>query len=341
MPCACTEQPWREGHPVPATHTLHLAQLLLGNRSAVHAQLGDFAAALADDDAAAAAKPDWPKAHVRRALALQGQGQWREAERALVAAQALDPTSAYIAQQLASVRGKAVAATLQAPCATLHDFRTLFASLTDVRLRLATLATFWNTASPSTRHAIFAQLLGLLAGGQDGASSSAPSSAAASGGGDAVPATSVPLDASAVPHSAMRPLPMHNYADVSVPEQWVAFFTDLEAAQQLALFEAAWGLTSPAEQTLIVNDFKFFFGSAGSAGGVPGMVRLAGSDKAPPVTLPLTPAMAAEASSGRGGPGSAASQAAAVALGAPEGGTLALDETGQYWEYTAPATAAQ
>jgi hypothetical protein len=45
---------------------------LRSNRSAAHAATGDWAAALADADAAAALAPRWPKAHVRRGIALQG-----------------------------------------------------------------------------------------------------------------------------------------------------------------------------------------------------------------------------------------------------------------------------
>ena len=56
--------------------------MLRSNRSAAHAKLLQFHAALADADAAVALRPDWGKGHGRRGAALHGTGDWARAEAA-------------------------------------------------------------------------------------------------------------------------------------------------------------------------------------------------------------------------------------------------------------------
>ena len=51
---------------------------LLANRSAAHAKLGDFEAALADAEEASRLQPDWPKAWARKGTALACL-QWHKA----------------------------------------------------------------------------------------------------------------------------------------------------------------------------------------------------------------------------------------------------------------------
>ena len=52
------------------------------NRAAAPPRLGRAAAALADADAAARLRPEWPKAHFRRGCALEVQGQLDKVGRA-------------------------------------------------------------------------------------------------------------------------------------------------------------------------------------------------------------------------------------------------------------------
>ena len=71
---------------------------VLSNRSAAHAGLSAWDAALADADGAAALEPSWPKAQRRRGAALTGLGRDAEA------------TEAYAAGEAASAPGSAAAA---------------------------------------------------------------------------------------------------------------------------------------------------------------------------------------------------------------------------------------
>ena len=56
--------------------------MLRSNRSAAHAKLMQFHAALADADVAVALRPDWGKGHGRRGAALLGLRDWARAQTA-------------------------------------------------------------------------------------------------------------------------------------------------------------------------------------------------------------------------------------------------------------------
>ena len=80
------------------------AAVLLSNRSAAHARLAQYAAALDDADAALALRPDWGKAHGRRAAAYEGKGDWARAVAAYEEGLSHDPQSAALASGLAAAR---------------------------------------------------------------------------------------------------------------------------------------------------------------------------------------------------------------------------------------------
>ena len=77
--------------------------VLRSNRSASHARLGQYSAALADADAAAALRPEWPKGHGRRGAALHGLGDLGAAEAAYTEGLRLDPESVALRQGLDDV----------------------------------------------------------------------------------------------------------------------------------------------------------------------------------------------------------------------------------------------
>lgn len=68
--------------------------MLLSNRSAAYAVLGDWSAALADADAVINYKRPWSKGHFRKAKALQGLGEHQEAKVALALGLAFEPSNA-------------------------------------------------------------------------------------------------------------------------------------------------------------------------------------------------------------------------------------------------------
>ena len=80
------------------------AAVLLSNRSAAHARLAQYAAALEDADAALALRPDWGKAHGRRAAAYEGKGDWARAVASYEEGLSHDPQSAALASGLAAAR---------------------------------------------------------------------------------------------------------------------------------------------------------------------------------------------------------------------------------------------
>ena len=80
------------------------AAAIESNRSAAHAKLGQFHAALEDADAAVARRPEWAKAHGRRGAALHGLREWGRSEAAYLEGLTHDPDSAQLQQGLEEAR---------------------------------------------------------------------------------------------------------------------------------------------------------------------------------------------------------------------------------------------
>ncbi len=91
--------------PPPAgSSEAEAAAALHSNRSACHAALKDFDAALRDGRAAVSLRPGWAKAHSRIGAALHGLGELDESLRAYQEALACEPANAAALEQLASVK---------------------------------------------------------------------------------------------------------------------------------------------------------------------------------------------------------------------------------------------
>ena len=87
-----------------------IAHMVHANRSAAHARVGDYAAALDDADAAVALAPDWPRGHQRRGTALLRLGRARAALQAFTRAAELKPDDKDVASGLADARTALAAA---------------------------------------------------------------------------------------------------------------------------------------------------------------------------------------------------------------------------------------
>ena len=87
-----------------------IAHMVHANRSAAHARVGDYAAALDDADAAVALAPDWPRGHQRRGTALLRLGRARAALQAFTRAAELKPDDKDVASGLADARTTLAAA---------------------------------------------------------------------------------------------------------------------------------------------------------------------------------------------------------------------------------------
>jgi hypothetical protein len=175
-------------------------------------------------------------------------------------------------------------------------------------LRLATLATWWNLLLPPLRWLVFKRFLVIMAGPK-----------AVDEG--------IPREEAPVPHisqfspEVLTPLPMANYADISVPAPWVAFASELAArtpADVVELFNRCWDLSSSDEQRAIIADVRTFFAGEGAAaaaaaGGKGGLSR-SGKARRIKKTAGKAPAAAAAAASA-----SDATSAAGLAAGSVGG----------------------
>lgn len=85
--------------------------VLLSNRSAAHAGLGQAILALEDAEGALALRPDWSRAWGRKANALHLSGAWAEAETAYLQALALEPDNSALQNGLEAARTAAAAST--------------------------------------------------------------------------------------------------------------------------------------------------------------------------------------------------------------------------------------
>jgi len=68
--------------------------MVLSNRSAAHASLGDYVSALVDADVVIQIKRPWSKGHFRKAKALQGLEEYEEAKLALGVGLSFEPNNA-------------------------------------------------------------------------------------------------------------------------------------------------------------------------------------------------------------------------------------------------------
>jgi len=83
---AASRPPWEASQIVRDELTV-----ILGNRSAAYALLGDFASALVDADAVVQLKRPWSKGHYRKGKALVGLGQLEDAKEAIALGLQFEP----------------------------------------------------------------------------------------------------------------------------------------------------------------------------------------------------------------------------------------------------------
>ena len=82
------------------------SQVLYSNRSAAHAAAEEYKSALLDANKCIDLKPDWAKGHSRRGAAYVGLKNWRAAIGAYEAGLELDPASANMKEELATLQAK-------------------------------------------------------------------------------------------------------------------------------------------------------------------------------------------------------------------------------------------
>lgn len=243
-----------------------LAQLH-ANSSAAELELKNYAEALKHASSAVSAQPNWPKAYLRKAAVLTAMGKPRDAYVSLKVAEALDPSAAIV-----NMRKKAEAAAdavdVTEPIGTPLRFQEVFRYLKNPRLKLATLAHAWNMLTTEERFGTLREFLRIV------------------GGAKAIDESLAEADRP-VPHISgfkkadLHPLPLDNYADITVPANWLTFFESLASAPaeggsstkraastavvtsvpaRVGLLRNLWDLCSPVEQGMIVEDIRSFYG---------------------------------------------------------------------------------
>lgn len=225
--------------------------VLYSNRSAAYFFLDDFDNAKADAERAVHLDPSWLKGKLRLGQALLKLGRPREAATLLEECYEREPGNAmthdllHEALAAASKRDRSVAVS------SSEHFLQIFENTTDPRLRLCTMATYWNESPMEQRYAIFHRFLAIIAG---------PAAVAPLHPGQVLEDHEVHI--SQYKPEQFGPLPMENYFDITVPETWIVFYNQTLAtpAEKLDLFNRLWDSCSPTEQTLIVADFQQLYG---------------------------------------------------------------------------------
>jgi len=299
--------------------------LLYGNRSAAYHAIGRFDEALSDANMAVRISPRWLKGYHRQGAALASLGRERAAATAYGEAMRVErPAPAWVKEQHAKWTAAADAADRERAVTSVDGWMAVFRHIRDIRLRLACLAHFWNDAGKPVRFAVFKKFFELVSPSGEAGSAEVVSR----------------FDA-----EQMRELPLDNYADITLPAPWLAFFHDAGAETQPEVFARMWTECTSQEQELIMKDISFFFTHANGEGEGEGEGEGAGgAGEAGAVAPPAAPTASGGAGSGgkkakrrrnkkgkggdSAGGGAAAAGAAAAAVSAPAARAGVKDDVG-------------
>jgi len=218
------------------------AAKVFGNRSLARLKSGMFDDALDDADKSIKADEKYVKAYDRKACALlalerswEARVLYRKACEVFVDDRDI---LAYFKEGLESVVRGDRERDLQVHVEGMEHFKEIGRSLplsTGLkisRLRLSTMATCWNESRPEERLELFKRFLSVLTGAEH-------------------PDPGLPLD-------AMEDLPMQNYADITIPENLIAFFKSLDVAGKVQAMNVLFDSCNDEEKAFISGDLKMF-----------------------------------------------------------------------------------
>ena len=225
---------------------------LFGNRSAARHHMERYEEALTDAMRALEIDPTWVKGYHRKAAALISLGQLQGGAAAYAAAVEIEPDNEGMKKKLASVNKRVVDAARRSRIRGLKHWLSIFTTQSDARLRLGVMASFWNEGTKAERLLIFFRFLAIIGG--DTATSSA--------NGDSSLLDSLKADFT---EDRMTDLPLDNYSDLEIPEQWIKYFKDLSPDNKGEYFEAMYKTLSETEKTLVINDLRYFYSYDGSS----------------------------------------------------------------------------
>jgi hypothetical protein len=228
---------------------------LYGNRSATNYQLEFYKDALADAMMALELDPQWAKGYHRKAMALTALLNLEGAVACYELACKIEPNNGGYKKMLARARQRVSEAAKYTKIRGLKHWLSVYGSQSDVRLRLGVLAYFWNASTKPERRAIFFKFLGIIGG------ASAVDTKVKVGGEEKSQLDI--LKAKFTDPEIMSDLPLDNYSDLEVPEQWIKHFTDLKQEEKVIYFEQMYVSLNETEKTLVINDLKYFYSYEG------------------------------------------------------------------------------
>jgi len=199
---------------------------LFANRAATLLELHRFPEALSDSERAIEISGTWIKGYHRKCQALKALGRVEEAfdvYKLVQGSESIEHDREWLASQLLYTFNEIVDDLVNETPSSIDRFCEIFSKLEDMRLKLSTLARFWNASTPSHRLSFFRNIA-LLAG----------SSSSTSPTGQEI---GLPPSLEGVGEEQMVALPLDNYSDVREIDNWMAFFEGLELDNQLTLLQ--------------------------------------------------------------------------------------------------------
>ncbi|OQR94941.1 heat shock protein 70 (HSP70)-interacting protein [Achlya hypogyna] len=210
---------------------------LYGNRSAARFHLQKYEDALQDAEVAIALDPKWAKGYFRQGHALEALGRFRRAQLAYEQAAKIGNNKREVLQKAAAVKKLADKIDREKKICGRDDWKEVYSHISETKMRLGLLVLFWNESTKPERFAFFMRFLEILAG------------------------NTTPTRISKYSSNDMDEIPAVNYAELTIPRTWAAYFAGLDLAkkaertrQRLDMYT----LATPAEQTTIVNDMKYY-----------------------------------------------------------------------------------
>lgn len=207
--------------------------MLLSNRSAVYLKQNKVSEALEDAERACLQAPKCVKVYVRKALALIKMKKFKEARHVNLEASKIEPDNMFLKRMLQSIESKL-------PVDSFTTFMNRYKNTNDIRIRLATLATFWNESNKDERFEFLRHLNSLIRAKEP----------------DSVEINNIMQQFT---KNHMVDLPMKNYAGVSLPEDWVPWYNTTSKPEKIQLVNALWNSCSSTERNFIAKDIYILF----------------------------------------------------------------------------------
>ncbi len=215
---------------------LNQLSILYSNRSASLLSLNRYEEALSDSEDSISCDSHYVKAYFRKATSLTFLGKHLEAYHTWLQAFDICDRSPWLVSKVREAKEKWLTQFKIYPVQSNSDMIERFNIIKDPRLKLSTLAHFWNLSSPDERLSIFKVFISII-----------------SGQGELSEQTERLFDI-----EKMKDLPMVNYLDLPSTDvqSWCDYYARLDSENKTGLLKNIWGMLSTKEQTLVVSDLK-------------------------------------------------------------------------------------